>query len=402
MIANGTYNTVILIGQYNFQPTYLKLSKQRYLCKHCRKTTVAQTNLTKDHCTISSPVKVLILKELAKVQSMSLIAEHLNVSTHTVMRQLKAYSYQYNRQPKSLPEHLAIDEFKSVKSVTAAMSCILMDNYKHTVVDVLENRTQAYLTDYFMRFSGADRLKVKTITMDMNGAFKKFLPRLFPNAIVIIDRFHIVQLMTRALNQYRVQVMNKLKSRRYRRDANKFKRYWKLILKDWNELKYEDYTKYALFDWKTNEKDIVGYLLSKDDTLALCYHFIQQLMESVKSHSYHDFIQILEETKKYTFPKKVRTTFNTLFSYRYEIENSLKYTLSNGCVEGTNNKIKNIKRSGSGYRNFYHLRTRILLSTEMNKIKNEEYRLLIFSEEEAAKKYNTEYEETLKSNQNVA
>lgn len=167
-------------------------------------------------------------------------------------------------------------------------------------------------------------------------------------------------------------------------------------------MKYEDYTKYALFDWKTNEKDIVGYLMSKDDTLALRYHFIQQLMESVKSHSYHDFIQILEETKKYTFPKKVRTTFNTLFNYRYEIENSLKYTLSNGCVEGTNNKIKNIKRSGYGYRNFYHLRTRILLPTDMNKIKNEEYQLLIFSEEEAAKQYNTEYEKALKSNQNVA
>lgn len=130
-----------------------------------------------------------------------------------------------NRQPKSLTEHLAIDEYKSVKSVTAAMSCILMDNYKHTVVDVLENRTQAYLTNYFTRFSRAERLKVKTITMDMNGAFKNFLPRLFPNVIVIVDRFHIVQLMTKALNQYRVQVMNKLKSRRYRRDANKFKHY---------------------------------------------------------------------------------------------------------------------------------------------------------------------------------
>lgn len=33
MIANGSYNTVILIGQYNLQATYLKLSKQRYFCK---------------------------------------------------------------------------------------------------------------------------------------------------------------------------------------------------------------------------------------------------------------------------------------------------------------------------------------------------------------------------------
>ena len=52
MIAYGSYNTDILIGQYTLQPAYLKLTKQRYLCKHCQKTTVSQTNLTKQHCCI--------------------------------------------------------------------------------------------------------------------------------------------------------------------------------------------------------------------------------------------------------------------------------------------------------------------------------------------------------------
>lgn len=37
MIDYGSYRTVILIGQYNLQPAYLKLTKQRYLCKHCQK-----------------------------------------------------------------------------------------------------------------------------------------------------------------------------------------------------------------------------------------------------------------------------------------------------------------------------------------------------------------------------
>ena len=104
----------------------------------------------------------MILQELGKTKSIKDIAETWNVSSHTVLRQLKAYSYQYNTKPTSLPKHIAIDEFKSVKNVKAAMSCILMDNHKHIVVDVLENRTQAFLYDYFMRFSRAERLKVKT------------------------------------------------------------------------------------------------------------------------------------------------------------------------------------------------------------------------------------------------
>ncbi|MFR4616300.1 MAG: transposase [Streptococcus salivarius] len=40
------------------------------------------------------------------------------------------------------------------------------------------------------------------------------------------------------------------------------------------------------------------------------------------------------------------------------MQNAFKYTLSNGPIEGVNNKVKNIKRSGYGYRNFYHLRSR--------------------------------------------
>ena len=52
------------------------------------------------------------------------------------------------------------------------------------------------------------------------------------------------------------------------------------------------------------------------------------------------------ESKKYVFPHKARTAFRTLTSYALDIKNSLTYTLSNGVVEGTVNKIKMIKRSG--------------------------------------------------------
>lgn len=401
MIDYGSYRTVILIGQYNLQPAYLKLTKQRYLCKHCQKTTVSQTNLTKQHCTISSPLKVMILQELGKTKPIKDIAETWNVSSHTVLRQLKAYSYQYNTKPTSLPKHIAIDEFKSVKNVKAAMSCILMDNHKHIVVDVLENRTQAFLYDYFMRFSRAERLKVKTITMDMNGAFKDFLPSIFPNAIVVIDRFHIVQLVTRALNQHRIEVMNRIKSKN-KPDANKFKRYWKLLLKDWNELAFEEYKKYSLFKQAIHERGIVDYLLSKDSTLSLSYRLIHEVMDAIKEHSYDQFIHVLEESKKYRLPRKIRTAFNTLYHYRHNIQNSLTYTLSNGCVEGTNNKIKVIKRISYGYRNFYHLRSRIILSTAHNKVKNEAYRPLLFTEEDAIKKYEEEYQKQLEMQNKIA
>ena len=50
-----------------------------------------------------------------------------------------------------LPSHLCIDEFKSVKNVSDAMSFIFMNAVNHEVIDIVENRQQHYLSDYFMR-----------------------------------------------------------------------------------------------------------------------------------------------------------------------------------------------------------------------------------------------------------
>ncbi len=387
MVRNGRMKTAILIGQYNFQPVYLKLEKQRYLCKHCRKTTVAKTPFIQRHCCISNPIKHLIREELAEIQSMKLIAQHLNVSTNTVIRELERWGDNLRPRPSALPIHLAIDEFKSVKHVTGSMSCILMNNHTHEVIDILEDRTQGYLRDYFLRFSREERLKVQTITMDMYSPYHHFLPSLFPNAEIIIDRFHIIQLLHRVLNQHRIGVMNHLKYQQPR-DYRKLKQLWKLLLKPREALDFEHYHTHRLFDGLITEKGIVSYLTQLDSRLLLIYTHVHRIVEAVRRHSFKDFMNSLEETKKYVFPKSVRTAFNTLFKYRLEIEHSLKYTLSNGVVEGTVNKIKMIKRSGYGYRNFGHLRCRILISTQFKNINPQPPRHLYFSEEEADRKYN--------------
>ena len=56
---------------------------------------------------------------------------------------------------------------------------------------------------------------------------------MFPNAQIIIDTFHLVQLISRSLNKTRIRSMKSNKPA-----YNKIKRYWKLILKDRNELDY--------------------------------------------------------------------------------------------------------------------------------------------------------------------
>lgn len=54
---------------------------------------------------------------------------------------------------------------------------------------------------------------------------------MFPNANIIVDKFHLVNLISTSLNKTRINIMKKDK-----KNYNKLKRYWKLILKSQDEL----------------------------------------------------------------------------------------------------------------------------------------------------------------------
>ena len=58
----------------------------------------------------------------------------------------------------------------------------------------------------------------------------------------------------------------------------------------------------------------------------------------------------------YEFKKLLRTFTN----WREEILNYFHYRITNGFVEGKNNRIKTIKRMAYGYRNMDNFRMRIL------------------------------------------
>ena len=133
---------------------------------------------------------------------------------------------------------------------------------------------------------------------------------------------------------------------------------------------------------------MVNYMVSIEDRFERAYRMMNDLKADIALHDYARFKADLEETRKYVMPKQVRRAFQTLQKYLPSIKNSLTYTLSNGVVEGTNNKIKNIKRSGYGYRNFQNLRYRILICQTLTEKKRKK-RPLLFEDEKAAKQKET-------------
>ena len=299
--------------------------------------------------------------ELAEIQAMTLIGKHLNVSTNTVIRQLKETTKKMKPSYCYLPEHLSIDEFKSVKNVSGAMSLLAIDARTHQPLDVVDNRQQRHLSDYFSRYSLKVRRNVKTVTMDMYSPYIQVIKDCFPNAKMIIDRFHIVQLLNRALNQVRIKEMKKIRYTRAR-DYRKLKKQWKLILKNESDIDFEKWFTHRLYTGHVTEYTMLEYLLNISPTLAKAYRVVNRLKWALKNRRFERFKNELKKSKSQVYPQKIRTALTTLEKYIDPIENAFIYTLSNGPIEGINNKIKNIKRSGYGYRNFQNLRSRIMIS----------------------------------------
>jgi transposase len=71
-------------------------------------------------------------------------------------------------------------------------------------------------------------------------------------------------------------------------------------------------------------------------------------------------LELLEEEITSSSLPEFKQLIHTLTNWREEILNYFDYRITNGFVEGKNNRIKTIKRMAYGYRNMDNFRMRIL------------------------------------------
>lgn len=362
IIRNGSYTTRSQMIRFKKKLSILELKRSRFLCHDCGKTFSTKTPLVDTNHQLTKELKQGILMELYENQSRKLIAKNYFVSDVTVARILRIAIKRYQPNQKFLPTVLCMDEFKSMKSVAGAMSFICVDGTTNKLFTILEDRRLFKLTQYFMRFPRKARLNVKYLVMDMNASYSQLLKKVFPNAEIVTDRFHIVQHINRSFNQLRVQLMNRLRTsssedqKKYRR----LKRYWKLLLKDSDQLEPFKRQYHRLFKKEISQTEIIDELLSYTEELRKAYQFVQLLRYYFNKREYESFHEILKNIDP-ALPQTFRKKFTIFSRYRSGIQNAFKVSLSNGVTEGLNNKIKLIKRIAFGYRNFYNFRARIYL-----------------------------------------
>ena len=348
-------------GSYVVVPTIFKatcflfLKKQRILCHHCKKSFSLKTDLVNFKCRISNITKLSIVVDLTKKRSEKDISIDNNVSPNTVERVMDSYYDGIKLYRNHLPKVLSFDEFKSVKDADGKMSFIMVNGENGKVIDVIQDRKLLSLLKYFNYYSRKARYMVKYIVIDMYSPYITLIQKMFPNAKIIIDKFHLTQLISRSLNKTRIMIMKNDK-----KNYNKFKRYWKLILKARDELDSSHWKKFRCFDNLMTEVDVVDYLINSNEKLKNTYQTYQDLLYAFQHNDY----KVLKDSLNNDYGKissYMVTSIKTLKKFSKYIKNTFKNKYHNGYVEGTNNFIKVIKRIAFGFRNFSRFKARIMI-----------------------------------------
>lgn len=356
LVKNGIKHCLTPIPSNNGWIIYLRLAKQRWLCQRCRTSFSCYTSCVNPNQSISVNTRNMVFKYAKCDLSMVEISRLTNISPTSVSRIIKdmAGKHKYRFQDK-LPRNLCIDEFRSVQHM---MSFIILDADSHKLVELLSDRRLATIKDYFLSYSLTNRLRVQTITMDLNANYQNIVHMIFPKAKIIIDRFHIVQMLGRNIDRERLNTLAQIedkKSRTYKILKNQ----WRIYKKSADKLVADK----RVYRFRNHEfltdYEVLDIGLSCSNRFKATWETYQALLTAIHTQ---DFVAFKRTIDNYTPLKTdLDITINTIKRNLKYIKNSINYKYSNGPIEGTIRKIKQIKRTGYGYQNMLSLFTRIRL-----------------------------------------
>lgn len=237
------------------------------------------------------------------------------------------------------PKTIGIDEhsFRRGKYGPEYASMIV-DYGNRRIFEVAEGKTAIGLQTQLAWIEG--RHNVKNVVLDMCDAFKKFAREHFPQAEIIADKFHVLRLITPALNSRRKEITGDQRSNPVR----------KLLLRNGHGLKYFERT--ALHQW-----------LDQNPVIKEVYFYKEALHRFYRTRGYNKAAKVLirlTDQMAHSKLKEIKTLRRTLMKWRTEILAYFKTGLTNGRTEGYNRLAKLYQYRAFGYKSFKNYRLRLL------------------------------------------
>jgi transposase len=265
------------------------------------------------------------------------VAQHLGVSWDTIKDMQKQDLQRHYSKPRLRKlRQIAIDEIAVAKG--HRYLTIVLDLVSGAVVFVGDGKGADALKPFWIRLR-ASRAKIKAVATDMSLAYILAVRTHLPRAVHVFDRFHVVKLFNDKLSDFRREL--------YREATDRMD---KIVLKGtrWLLLKNPEN-----LDPERNERERLDEALRMNQPLATVYYMkedLRQIWEQDDKATARLVLQDWIRRAEASGIKILQKFAATLALYRAGILAYYDYPISTGPLEGTNNKIKTMKRQAYGFR----------------------------------------------------
>ncbi|GAB4231339.1 MAG: hypothetical protein Tsb0021_09770 [Chlamydiales bacterium] len=240
-------------------------------------------------------------------------------------------------------EFLSIDEF-SIRKGHNYMT-IFVDIRTGCILHAVEGRSKHNVTP-FLRELAKKAKNLKAIAMDMSGPFASAVTSILPNVDIVFDHFHVDALINKSLDEIRRQQQNSLD--RASQKVVKGKRF--LLLRNYNSLdKLAREGLQALLE--VNAPLLIAHTLKEQFRLFWEQSTVERASGFLVRWLWDVFESGLEPLIK---------VGRTLLKYAKGLVNYFKHRISNGKIEGINNKIKTMSRQAYGFQDKEYFKLSLL------------------------------------------
>lgn len=323
-------------------PTRIIARAKRYKCRECGGTFIQPLGGIHPDTRMTERLVEYIKSQCLK-DTFVRIANNIGCDDKTVRNIAGDYIAELNAEFKPyLPDWVGIDETQ----IDGKLRCIITDVVNRVPIDMLPDRDKTLVTGWLYQFR--TRTNVKGLAIDMWRPYKDAAQAVFPGLPVVIDKFHVVKMANKALEDIRISLA---------------KDQTKAVGKDWMRRK-------NLLRMRRKNLDERGLLnlqmwLDNEPEIAIAHRLKESFYDIYDAPTREEGARLLDEWRA-SVPahmKRGKKSFMPLLTatknWREEILAFFDHPISNGYTEALNGVAKVINRSGRGY-SFEVLRARLL------------------------------------------
>ena len=209
-VINQTYERQFRDLPITGKEVYLHLSQRQFYGQDCNRHFNERFSFVDQKRTMTRRYERYVY-ECCKASTIQKISAQENLVWHTVNEICqRGARKELDERPLSKVRVIGMDEF-AMKKGHRDDATVIVDLERVEIIDILEYRDQEKLIEYFKKRGTAWCEGIEVFCSDMWQGFLNTAKAVFPNATLVVDRFHFFGYLNKTLDNERKSLRRKFK-----------------------------------------------------------------------------------------------------------------------------------------------------------------------------------------------